>query len=165
MSVRHPGEHAGVEADAAVTAVAGCPLAVQVADCAPVALTADGVVGVAHAGWRGLVAGVLPAAVEAMRAVGAGRIRAQVGPCIHPGCYEFGATDLDAVAAVLGDGVRARTDDGRPALDLPAGVRSSLRAAGVEDVTVDPTCTACSTDHWSFRAGGEASRQAVVVWM
>ena len=165
VTVTRPGEHAGAEADAAVTAVPGCTLAVQVADCAPVALVADGVVGVAHAGWRGLAAGVLPATVAAMRALGAGRISAEIGPCIRPACYEFGAEDLDAVAEVLGDHVRATTADGRPALDIPAAVRASLAAAGVDDVTDGGTCTACSGSHWSHRHDGDPARQAVVVWM
>lgn len=160
VTVTRPGEHAGEAADAAVTVTRGCTLAVQVADCAPIALVADGVLGVVHAGWRGLVAGVVPASVDAMRALGAGTISARFGPCIHPGCYEFGAADLDRVAAVLGEDVRA---DG--ALDLPAAVRASLRAAGVTEVEQDPTCTACSDRHWSFRARADDRRQAVVAWM
>jgi polyphenol oxidase len=163
--VEHPGQHAGEEADAAVTATPGAVLAVQVADCAPVALLADAAVGVVHAGWRGLVAGVVPAAVEAMRDLGAGEIRAVVGPCIRPGCYEFGPDDLDRVAAVLGDVVRVRTDDGRPALDVPAAVRTALQRAGVTDVSDDGVCTACSDEHWSHRAAGDEARQAVVAWV
>jgi YfiH family protein len=163
--VTEPGAHAGEEADAAVTATSGCVVAVQVADCAPIALVSDDVVGVAHAGWRGLAAGVVPATVEAMRALGAGDIRAVVGPCIHPECYEFGAEDLDGVAAVLGDVVRATTATGAPALDLVAGVRAALNGAGVSEVEVVDTCTACSAEHWSFRARGEPERQAVVAWM
>jgi YfiH family protein len=161
VTVTRPGEHAGEEADAAVTAVPGCTLAVQVADCAPIALTADGVLGVVHAGWRGLVAGVVPAAVEAMRGLGAGEIRARVGPCIGPACYEFGPDDLDRVAAVLGDEVRHDTGH----LDVPAAVRAALAAAGVTDLEQDPTCTACSDRHWSFRARADVERQAVVAWM
>jgi YfiH family protein len=161
--VTEPGEHAGEEADAAVTAVPGAVLAVQVADCAPVALVSDEVVGVAHAGWRGLAAGVLPATVEAMRSLGATRLTATLGPCIHPGCYEFGAADLDAVAAELGEHVRGTTRDGRPALDVPSAVRASLASVGVEVVDAS-TCTACSPDHWSHRARADVERQAVVVW-
>lgn len=163
--VRAPGEHAGARADAAVTTVPGCTLAVQVADCAPVALVADGVVGVAHAGWRGIVAGVLPATVRAMRTLGAGPIRATIGPCIRAGCYEFGTADLDVVAGVLGDEVRGTTTAGQPALDVPAAVRAALAGAGVGDVADTGICTACSQDHWSFRARGDAARQAVVAWM
>ena len=165
VDVDAPGGCAGTTADAAVPAAPGCVLSVQVADCAPVALLADGVVGVAHAGWRGVAAGVLPAAVERMRRLGATDVRAVVGPCIHAECYEFGGADLDALADRFGGAVRAETAAGAPALDLVAAVRSSLADGDVRDVEVVDVCTACSPDHWSFRAAGAPERQAVVVWM
>jgi YfiH family protein len=165
VTVTRPGGGAGERADAAVTAEPGCALAVLTADCAPVALFSDeGVVGVAHAGWRGVAAGVIERTVEAMHARGATRISAGLGPCVRPGCYAFGAADLDAVAARLGDSVRAHTLDGSPALDLPAAVRTALRRCGVDAVDDAGVCTACSPDHFSHRARGERERQAVVVW-
>lgn len=167
VQVRGPGDRAGATADALVTDRPGCALAVLTADCAPVALSSpEGVIGVAHAGWRGLVAGVLGATVEQMRALGATGIEAAVGPCIRPGCYEFGAGDLEAVAASLGDTVRAVTHGGDPALDVPAAVRSALGAAGVDPskVTDVGICTACSPDYWSWRARREQERQAAVIW-
>lgn len=148
------------EADAIATTTRGLPIAVRVADCAPVALLADGVVGVVHAGWRGIVAGVVPAAIEAMRSLGAGDIHAVLGPCIHAECYEFGAEELDGIAAVLGDEVRGTTSWGTPALDVPAAVR-----AQVPDVEDRSVCTACSPDHWSHRARGDRERQALVAWL
>ncbi|HEV2768311.1 MAG TPA: laccase domain-containing protein [Acidimicrobiales bacterium] len=165
MVVRRPGEHAGRTADAAVTAVPGAALAVQVADCAPVALLGPAGVGAVHAGWRGVVAGVVGAAIEHMRLLGSGAVRAVVGPCIRPCCYEFGADELDMVATALGDGVRARTTDGRPALDLPGAVQRSLAAAGVVEVVDEGVCTACSPRHWSHRARGDRRRQALVAWL
>ena len=80
----------------------------------------------AHAGWRGLMAGVIPRTVDRMRALGAGEITAALGPCIHAECYEFSPDDLDTVAARLGDGVRSLTRGGAPALDVPAAVRAAL---------------------------------------
>lgn len=148
------------DGDAIVTATLGLPIAIRVADCAPIALLADGVVGVVHAGWRGIVAGVIPAALDAMRALGARDVRAVLGPCIHAECYEFGADELDAIAGQLGDRVRGTTSWGTPALDVPAAVRAQL--PDVEDRSV---CTACSPDHWSHRARGDRERQAVVAWM
>jgi YfiH family protein len=167
VRVTGPGDGAGTRADAAVTAAAGTALAVLTADCAPVALASpEGVIGVAHAGWRGVLAGVVEATVEEMRALGAATVHAVVGPCIHAGCYAFGAAELDAVAARLGDSVRAVTTDGRPALDLPAAVRTALSNAGVRPEhrhEVD-VCTACSAGHFSWRARKEQQRQAAVVW-
>lgn len=168
VRVDGPGDGAGATADALVTAEAGCALAVLTADCAPVALASpEGVVAVAHAGWRGLVAGVLQATVAEMRALGATRIEAVIGPCIRPGCYAFGPDDLDTVAARLGDTVRGATAGGRaPALDVPAAVRAALTEAGVGDDRIDDVgvCTACSPDHWSWRARREQERQAAVIW-
>ena len=88
----------GPTADALVTALPGVALGVITADCAPVLFAADGVVGAAHAGWRGAVAGVLEATIAAMRALGAGPITAAIGPCIRQPSYEVSADLYDAVA-------------------------------------------------------------------
>lgn len=141
-------------------------LAVFTADCAPVALASpEGVIGVAHAGWRGLVAGVIGHTVAAMRALGARWVEAALGPCIHPECYEFGATDLEAVVAVAGEGARGRTSAGGLALDLPGAVQGALEGAGASMVERVDRCTACSPELFSFRAAGDSQRQAAVVWM
>jgi len=165
VRVTEPGEGAGEVADAAVCATPGCAIAVLTADCAPVVLDSpEGVFAVAHAGWVGLVAGVLERTVGEMRAMGATEVRAVLGPCIRTGCYEFGPDDLDRVAHRLGDGVRSSTASGSPALDLGAGVRAALGRAGVHQLHDIGVCTACSSDHFSWRARGEQQRQATVVW-
>jgi hypothetical protein len=162
---------AGAAADGVVTSRRDVALAVHTADCAGVALIGDGgTVGAVHAGWKGLVAGVLPAAVAAVRALEGGDVRAVLGPCIGPECYEFGGADLDAVAEVLGEEVRATTSWGTPALDLRAGVRAALRAEGVEVVATDTRCTACAGGAdapalYSHRARRDAGRQALLVWL
>ena len=167
VRVHAPGGASGVRADAAVTDQPGCALAVFSADCAPVALASpEGVIGVAHAGWRGVVAGVLEATVREMRDLGATQVDAVLGPCIRPGCYGFGPAELDQVAARLGDAVRSTTTTGDPALDLPEAVRAALGNAGVtpEHIRDVGVCTACSPDHFSWRARREQQRQAMVVW-
>ena len=164
ITVTRPGEGAGIDADAAVTAVPSAALAVQVADCAPVALIgSNGVVGIAHVGWRGLVAGTLNATLDAM---GSSDVRGVVGPCIHAECYEFGDDDIERVAAVAGVQVRSLTRDGSPALDLRAGIAHVLRSRDVA-VLESPwdDCTACTPGYWSHRARGDKERQAMVVWM
>lgn len=166
VTVTRPGEHAGALADAAVTAVPGAALAVTTADCVPVVLLADGAVGVAHAGWKGLLAGVVGNAAEAMAALGHPPTRAVIGPCIRAARYEFGAADLDAVAARWGDAVRGTTAAGTPALDVVAGVRRALAEAGVAEVADEGSCTAADEDRfWSYRARGEAGRIATVAWL
>ena len=90
-------------ADALVTARPGLLLGIVTADCAPVLFAGiggeHGVIGAAHAGWRGAVAGVLEATLDAMRALGARDIVAVVGPCIAQASYEVGADLRDAVLA------------------------------------------------------------------
>jgi YfiH family protein len=163
--VERPGAAAGTEADAAVATGSGAVLAVLTADCAPVAFASpEGILGVAHAGWKGLRAGVIEATVTSMRRFGATRIESALGPCIHPCCYPFGPEDLNRLAGRLGEQVRAVDREGSPALDLPGGVRSALHSSGVVLVGDADTCTGCSDHHWSWRQSGLPFRQATVVW-
>jgi YfiH family protein len=168
--VTEPGEHAGAAADAAVSAVQGVTLAVHSADCAPVLLRGSGggadVIGAAHAGWRGLHAGVLERTVAEMRRLGADDVVWQLGPCISPAAYEFGPTELELLRARLGEQVVARTSTGAPALDLRAGVRAALTAAGArpEDPDHVVDCTASDPRYFSWRARRDRGRQAGVVW-
>lgn len=166
VTVTLPGEHAGAEADGAVTVVPGAVLSVTTADCVPVVLLADAAVGVAHAGWRGLLAGVVGATAAAMAELDHPPTRAVIGPSIAPERYEFGRHDLERVASRWGDGVRSLTPSGAPALDVVAGVRAALAEAGVDDVVVDSRCTAADeTEFWSHRARAEAGRMATVAWL
>lgn len=164
--VTEPGEHAGATADAAVTDHPDAVLAVHTADCVPVLLAGDDgrVVGAAHAGWNGLVGGVLERTVEAMCDLGARGIGATVGPHIRARCYEFGDDDLAVVADACSDAVRSTTAWGTPALDLLAGIRVSLARSNVDDVTVEAGCTACEPNRfYSHRARGDAGRHAAVI--
>jgi YfiH family protein len=163
--VDSPGGAAGRAADGAVTAAPGTALAILTADCAPVALASpEGVIGAVHAGWRGLMAGVVEETVAAMRGLGAVSVVAALGPCIGPECYPFGEPELEGLVARFGPGVRASHANGSPALDVPAAVRAALSHAGVRLISDAGVCTACSADHWSWRARGERQRQAMVVW-
>jgi len=167
VTVNSPGDGAGTEADAAVTAVVGAVLAVQVADCVPVAFLSDeGVIGVAHAGWKGLAGGVLRATHKAMQDLGARHFRAVVGPSICAACYEFGESELEALADQFGPEVRGETAQGTPAMDMEAGVRSALGQLGVQDVAWHNDCTSCHPERfWSWRARSESGRQAMIVMM
>ena len=135
------------KADAMVTTEPGIALGILTADCAPV-LLADveaGVVGAAHAGWKGALAGVLEATVEAMEAAGArrGRIVAVVGPCISQAAYEVGPEFMDEVLA--DDPEHARFFAGgrgdRLHFDLPGFVLHRLRSAGVGEAEWIGRCT------------------------
>jgi purine-nucleoside/S-methyl-5'-thioadenosine phosphorylase / adenosine deaminase len=166
--VSRPGEHAGVEADAAVTATPGAALAIHTADCAPVALLSDVGVAAVHAGWRGLAAGVVEAAVTALRDLGAGSdIQAVLGPCIHAECYEFGEAEMAQLSERYGPAVRGTTSGGRPALDVPEAVLAALRTAGIDDssITIFDVCTGCDPNFFSHRGRRDTGRQAMVVWL
>ena len=162
VRVDGPGDGAGTEADASVTTAVGAVLAVQTADCAPVVLAADGVVGVAHAGWRGIVDGVVPAAVAALRARTDTPVAAVLGPVIRPHAYEFGEADLDRVVAVAGAAARGRTAAGHPALDMGAAVRGVLARCGVDDV-VDLELDTSDPAWFSHRVRRDDGRQVTTV--
>jgi len=126
----------GGEADALVTATPGLALGVVTADCAPVLFCDEGgtVVGAAHAGWRGALAGVLEATVQAMRGLGARGITAAIGPCIHQPSYEVGADLRDAVLARGAADLRFFVDgqtDKKWHFDLPGYCAARLAALGV----------------------------------
>ncbi|MER5555293.1 peptidoglycan editing factor PgeF [Streptomyces sp. NPDC002793] len=160
---------AGVPAvDAVVTVRRGLPLAVLTADCTPV-LLADpvaGVVAAAHAGRPGLVAGVVPAAVEAMTALGAepSRIVARTGPAVCGRCYEV----PERMRAEVAEAVPAswsETSWGTPAVDVTAGVHAQLDELGVVDRHRSPFCTLESGDHFSYRRDRTTGRLAGYVWL
>lgn len=157
----------GIDAtgDGAATDRSGIIAAALGADCAPVAIANDTACAAIHAGWRGAVGGVVEAGVDAVRALGTGRVRAVVGPCICPDHYEFGAEPLDELAREHGDELAARTVDDRPAFDLRAAIRLAFARVGVsdEDVEVLDLCTFESDDHYSYRRDGRTGRHGVVV--
>jgi polyphenol oxidase len=137
------------EADGQVISGRGVAAVVLVADCLPVALAGQQRVGVVHAGWRGLAAGVLEAGVEAT-----GAVCAAIGPGIGPCCYEVG----DDVRAVFGTSERT--------LDLKAIARGRLEAAGVRDIHDCGLCTSCDAERFFShrRDRGVTGRQAGLAW-
>jgi YfiH family protein len=152
--------------DGLVTDVAGVALVVRVADCVPV-LIADpvrGVVGAAHAGRQGLVEGIVPATVAAMRELGAApeRLVAWVGPHICGRCYEVPDTMRAEVAAEVPEAF-AETSWGTPAVDVGAGVVAQLREAGAGVVDAG-LCTREDETLFSHRRN-ESGRLAGLVWV
>jgi len=152
------------EADAMVSR--GVPLAVMVADCIPALLAGtspDGpVIAAVHAGRPGIASGVLPQAVDTMRSLGAVGIRAWLGPSICGRCYEVPAGLRDDVAAAV-PATAGTTSWGTPALDLPAGARSQLEAAGVPVDYAGP-CTLETESLYSYRRDQHTGRFAGLVW-
>ncbi|MDR0990492.1 MAG: polyphenol oxidase family protein [Propionibacteriaceae bacterium] len=153
-------------ADGVVTGARRVGLLIRVADCLPV-LVADpdhGLIGAAHAGRVGLLAGVLPALVAQLRAAGAEQLTAWIGPHICAACYEVPA-DMAAAAWRQLPATEARTTAGTPAIDLAAGASAQLRQLDCTVVRLDP-CTAETPDLFSYRRDGVRSgRQAGVIWL
>lgn len=155
------------EADALVTTSPGVVLVVRVADCVPVLLAdvARGVVGAAHAGRPGLLTGVVPNAVAAMRAAGAEELVAWVGPHVCGSCYEVPEQLRAEVAAEVPESY-AVTSWGTPALDIGAGVLAQLREQGAQVSDVGRRCTLEDEDLYSYRRQGvESGRLAGLVWV
>lgn len=163
---------AGPGADTAVIGVgdvlvadAGGPIAIWAADCAPVVLVdSQGAIVGCHAGWRGLAGGVIDVAVAAVEP-DRPPLRAVLGPCIHPCCYEFGPSDLERVAAGIGvepTRISSTTAWGTPALDVPAAVEHALCRHGIE-LSVSGPCTGCD-ERWFSHRRGDLGRHAVVAW-
>ena len=156
--------HLHAVADGVVTAQPGVTLMVRAADCVPV-LLADaraGVVGAAHCGRQGLLVGVVPATVAAMRELGARALTAWLGPHVCGRCYEVPG-ELRAEVAAAEPASHATTSWGTPSLDVGAGVRAQLERAGVEVVDLS-RCTMESPELFSYRRDGrESGRQAGLI--
>ena len=158
------------EGDALWTDRAGLALSVITADCVPVILAErDGDrIAAVHAGWRGLVAGVIPRAIQALGAP-PGELDAWLGPAIGPCCYEVGddvaAAGVGATSpGVMSDGERFAGE--RPHLDLSAAARHQLAAAGIGAPRVVDRCTHCDPERlWSYRREGPGGgRNVAYVW-
>ncbi len=153
-------------ADAMVTDLSGVALVVRAADCVPV-LVADtdaGLVGAAHAGRNGMVAGVVPETVRALRELGGRDLVAWVGPHVCGRCYEVPEEMRQEVVGTV-PAAAAETSWGTPALDIGAGVVWQLENDGVEVVDVS-RCTLEDEDLYSYRREGkESGRLAGVVWV
>ncbi len=170
-------EHPQAAFDAAWTRERGMACMVGAADCMPVLFaTRDGAaVGAAHAGWRGLAAGVLEATLQAIcqgQDVPAADVRAWLGPCIGPRQFEVGSEVLDAFgqhAAAPDPSLcvpRPRPDGSvRWLANLPALARQRLQAAGVRDITDSAMCTVEDLSRFfSFRRDRITGRMVAAIW-
>jgi YfiH family protein len=157
-------------ADAAVTTEPGIACAVQVADCLPVLFAAPGgrAVGAAHAGWRGLAAGVLEATLAKVAQAGrceAGDVRVWLGACIGPARFEVGPDVLDAFGAA-GAGRFVAKSAGKWLADLPGLARDRLLAAGVRAIDGGTWCTVSEPSRFfSFRRDRVTGRMAALIWI
>ena len=159
--------------DALVTTVRNLPLMCFSADCLLVALADPqaNVLGVAHAGWRGMAGGILEATLNCMFEAGADpkNIHAVGGPSIGPCCFEVG----EEVVAGIGAAYATRNTGTKPTIDLREAARDRLLTRGVrmERIGIDTTCTCCREDlFFSHRRATRqglrnTGRMAMIAWM
>jgi YfiH family protein len=153
------GEHA----DGLWTDEPGLPILAMSADCLPIAVAradmSTPAVAVLHAGWRGLLAGIV---AEGTEALGGGLLAAAIGPAIGPCCYEVGEEVAAPFRERFGDDV---VREGR--LDLWTSAERALRAAGVEHVERFDRCTACEPETFFShrRDAGRTGRQGVIAYV
>jgi len=174
---------APLRADASVTDRAGLACVVMIADCMPVLFCDDAgrAVGAAHAGWRGLAAGVVERTaqrVAALAGVDASALHAYLGPSIGPGAFEVGedvreaflndataqdAARREAIAAAFAAHPHA---PGKYLADLPALARVRLNAIGVRSIAGGEHCTVAERERfYSYRRDRETGRMAALIWL
>lgn len=161
--------------DAVVSRTAGLPISVFTADCTPILLhdPVTGAVGAVHAGWRGTVAHVVQAAVEALQGrfgASPGTIRAAIGPAIGPCCFEVGHEVAEAAKARAWPGWEAAIvpREPRPHFDLFTANQGQLEASGLrpEHIFNSRLCTVCHPElfySWRRDQGKTGRLQAVIV--
>ena len=159
----------GVEADASVTRQRDMVCAVLTADCLPVLLCDDGgtVVGVAHAGWRGLAAGVIESTVAAMAEPGM-RLMAWLGPAIGPQAFEVGdeVRDIFAASDPLAASAFFGAANGKWLCDIRRLASLRLNAMGIHRIASADFCTMTDADRFfSYRRDGVTGRMASLIWL
>lgn len=168
------------QADASVTDVAGIACLVMIADCMPVLLCdpQGRGVGAAHAGWRGLAAGIVEKTAQRVAELAgtkAETLHAYLGPAIGPSAFEVGADVRDAFMAAADGAERAPTADafvaragvpGKYWADLPALARLRLARHGIVQVTGGEACTVTDRERfYSYRRDGVTGRMAALIWL
>ena len=151
-------------ADAMVATGGAVSLLVRTADCVPVVLWDHDLplTAVIHAGWKGFVAGVVPATIESLVAAGASNLRAWVGPSICGACYPVGI-DVQAQVVAVCAATQSVTDHGQPSVSIALGVIDQLQQSQVAVVGHDARCTLQTQELYSARGGDQVQRIQIVV--
>lgn len=149
-------------ADAVVTDELNCPIGIMTADCLPVLFASQELVGAAHAGWRGLVAGVLERTLE--KFPDPSKVRAWLGPCIGPNAFEVGPEVVDAFVSKNSSWTRffkSVRDTDRSIADLAGIAFDLLESRGVGTIETVGSCTYSDSMRWySYRRSGITGRMA-----
>ncbi|MCH9648578.1 MAG: polyphenol oxidase family protein [Deltaproteobacteria bacterium] len=161
--VGHPGLCG--EGDAVVTESSALAASVLTADCVPVLVASDRAVAAVHAGWRGLVADVIGAAIDQLPG-SEDRLQAWIGPSIGVCCYEVGEEVANLVTASSQAEFAQPGPRGRPHLNLVAAAAFQLKESGVRRIGKVSACTRCDAETlWSYRRDGAgAGRNRAFIW-
>jgi len=153
------------EGDALWTDQRGLALCIATADCVPIVIAAADRVATVHAGWRGIIAGIVSAAVDVFPEPA--RLTAWIGPAIGACCYEVGEDVATRIAESASPKVINANTGHRPHADLSKAVEIQLSRLGVEDIRRLGECTACDCDRlWSYRREGPgAGRNLTFAWI
>ena len=152
------------QADALTTGRRDLALSVVTADCLPIVIAGPQRLTSIHAGWRGLAAGIIPAALADL-GESSETLRAWIGPAIGACCYQVGEDVAERVAAVSSSTVRIPASP-RPHLDLIAAAEIQLSQNGIQQIEAVRVCTRCHPQWlWSYRRDGEsAGRNWTFAW-
>jgi YfiH family protein len=148
-----------IEADALITRKASLPLAVLCADCLPILVKGENVVGAIHAGRKGILNGIIRETISKMRAFSGEKLTATIGPAICGDCYEV---DLAMYENALLIEPELATSKESHCLDLKRAARSQLTGLGVEVFDLD-ICTAHDSNYFSYRRDGNTGRNVGVI--
>ena len=146
------------EADGHLAAERGIVLTVSIADCVPIFMAhPSGIVGLLHSGWRGTVARIVDAGINAYGRLGLppDELKVHLGPSICGRCYEVSA---DVRAQLTGQPVNRAGN-----VDLRSLIAEHARELGVSDISVSPDCTKCDNDRYFSHRAGDSGRQIAVI--
>ncbi|MEO8504266.1 MAG: peptidoglycan editing factor PgeF [Acidobacteriota bacterium] len=152
--------------DALYASTPGLVLAIATADCVPIAIASGAEIAAVHAGWRGIVGGVVENSISRFVAPAAS-LEAWIGPAVGPCCYEVGDEVAAQVIAASSSTVASTGASQKPHLDLQAAVREQLTRLGVRTVHTVAICTCCHPEWlWSYRRDGkDAGRNLAFAWL
>jgi YfiH family protein len=153
------------KADALWTTRRELALSVVTADCVPVVIADQDRLAVAHAGWRGIVSGIVERTVQALGDPSG--LSAWIGPAIGPCCYEVDWDVARQVAAASNESIISEGPQVRPHVSIPSAVESQLETLGISTVRTTSACTRCqSNELWSYRTCGPgAGRNLTFAWL
>lgn len=151
-------------ADALITTKKNLPLVTMTADCGPLVISNEEVLGVVHASWKTVRKGIIESTVEKIKTKTKKPLSGLLGPCIYPHNFEFSRDLLEELVKEMGECARGKTREGNPAFDLPGTIRAKCAQleVGFNEVGFD---TFDSPNLFSFRRNNVTGRQATIAWL